>query len=77
MNQDFKHSYKDSSLEVTLEAQNDQHSWANIQDLTKALLDIVKCTSDWKKFELYIVVKSQVKSQGKSQDHWQPDPDLA
>ena len=33
MNQDFKHSYKDSSLEVTLEAQNDEHSWANIQDL--------------------------------------------
>jgi len=57
MNHIFKHSYKDATLEVTLEAQNDGHSWANIQDLTKALLDIVKCTSDWKKFELYIVVK--------------------
>ena len=73
MNQDFKHSYKDSSLEVTLEAQNDEHSWANAQELMKAVLELVKCTSDWKKFELYIVVKSQ----GKSQDDWRPDPDLA
>ena len=57
MSQEFKHTYQDDFLEVTLEAQNDEHSWANIQDLTKALLDIVKCVSDWKKFELYVVVK--------------------
>lgn len=73
MNHIFKHSYKDATLEVTLEAQNDGHSWANIQDLTKALLDIVKSTRQWKKFELYVVVKSQKKSQ----DDWQQDPDLA
>ena len=73
MNQNCKHTYQDAFLEVTLEAQNDEHSWANAQELMKAVLELVKCTSDWKKFELYIVVKSQ----GKSQDDWRPDPDLA
>lgn len=68
---------QDSSLEVTLEAQNDEHSWANVEKLMGALLDIVKCTSDWKTFELYVVVKSQGKSQGKSYDDWKPAPDLA
>ena len=57
MNQNCKHTYQDAFLEVTLEAQNDEHSWANAQELMKAVLELVKCTSDWKKFELYIVVK--------------------
>ena len=73
MNQNCKHTYQDAFLEVTLEAQNDEHSWANAQELMKAVLELVKCTSDWKKFELYIVVKSQ----GKSYDDWKPAPDLA
>ena len=51
MNQNCKHTYQDAFLEVTLEAQNDEHSWANAQELMKAVLELVKCTSDWKKFE--------------------------
>ena len=73
MSQDFKYSYKDAFLEVTLEAQNDEHSWGNVHDLIEATLKIIKCSNDWKKCELYVVVKSQ----GKSQDDWKPAPDLA
>ena len=57
MNQEFKHSYKDSSLEFSVEAYNDEGEWANLQELIEAMLKVVKCTSDWKKFELYVVVK--------------------
>ena len=85
MDQAFKHSYKDSFLEFSVEAYNDDGEWANLHELIEAMLKVVKCTSDWKQFEFYVVVKSQgksqgksqVKSQGKSHDDWKPAPDLA
>lgn len=57
MSQDFKHSYKDSFLEFSIEAKNDEHSWGDVQELIKAILKVVKCTDDWKQFELYVVIK--------------------
>lgn len=73
MSQNFTHSYKDPFLEFTVEAQNDEHTHGNVHDLVEAILKVMECTSEWKKFELYVVVKAQKTSQ----DDWQQDPDLA
>ena len=57
MDQEFKHSYKSSFLEFSVEAYNDEGEWANLQELIEVMLKVVKCTSNWQKFELYVVVK--------------------
>ena len=54
MSQDFKHTYKDAILEVTVEAQSDK-TQANPHELMEAVLKIVRCTDNWEKFELYVV----------------------
>ena len=46
MDQAFKHSYKDSFLEFSVEAYNDDGEWANLHELIEAMLKVVKCTSD-------------------------------
>ena len=57
MDQEFKHSYKSSFLEFSVEAYNDEGEWANLQELIEVMLKVVKCTSNWQKFGLYVVVK--------------------
>ena len=57
MDQEFKHSYKSPFLEFSVEAYNDEGEWANLQELIEVMLKVVKCTSNWQKFELYVVVK--------------------
>ena len=52
--QKTRYEYQDASITVKFDAENHEDEWANNNDLSRAIQDVIRCAANWKTFNLAI-----------------------